>query len=66
MTMMISVRVQKCNHEEADTRIFVHNKSAAEKGHKFSLIISSDTDVVVLAVSLQVERLSAAFGKGKT
>ena len=58
-----------CNHEEADTRIFVHIKSAAKRGCKSALIISSDTDVVVLAVSLfktlGLEKLWIAFGKGK-
>ena len=58
-----------CNQEEADTMIFVHIKSAAEKGCKSSLIISSDTGVVVLAMyifkTLQVEKLWVAFGKGK-
>lgn len=40
-----------CNHEEADTRILLHVKYAAESGHRKISITAVDTDVVVLAVS---------------
>ena len=40
-----------CNHEEADTRVFVHLADAVRLGHTEALISSGDTDVVVLAVS---------------
>ena len=36
-----------CNHEQADTRIFVHVKHAAVHGLKTSLVSSTDTYVVV-------------------
>lgn len=58
-----------CNHEEADTRIFVHAMHASFTGYRHLTIISSDTDVVVLAISvfsdLQIDTLWLAFGKGK-
>ena len=41
-----------CNHEEADTRIFVHVKHSVEKGHKVVLIKANDTDILVIAVSV--------------
>ena len=39
-----------CQHEEADTRLFLHAKHAADHGHSNILIRSSDTDVEVLAL----------------
>ena len=40
-----------CNHEEADSRIFTHVLHAAKQNLKSVLIKSSDTDVIVVAVS---------------
>ena len=58
-----------CNHEEADTRIFVHAKHASVNGMNKILIRTANTDVVVLAVAflqkLDVEELWVAFGVGK-
>jgi hypothetical protein len=58
-----------CNHDEADTRLFVHLKHAAIKVLKTSLVVSTDTDVVVLAISmfakLEIDKLWIAFGEGK-
>ena len=57
-----------CNHEEADTHMFVHAKHASLTGCKTITIVSSDTDVVVLAIAvypdLNIDALSLAFGKG--
>ena len=39
-----------CNHEEADTWIFVHLIHAAENGITRVLIKTVDTDVVVVVV----------------
>ena len=41
-----------CNHEEADTRMFLHVRHAASLGHKEITLRSADTDVIVIAVSL--------------
>ena len=38
------------NHEEADTRIFLHCNYASINGHKFVIISTVDSDVVVIAV----------------
>lgn len=61
-----------CNHEEADTRIFLHSKHAAAHGNKTIIIKASDIDVLVIAVSvlsilhdLGVEKLWVAFGQGQ-
>ena len=43
---------RSCNHEETDTWIFVHLKHEAVHELKTSLVISTDTDVVVLAISM--------------
>ena len=40
-----------CNHEEVDTRIFVHVKELVLKGHKVVLVDTADTDVVVITIS---------------
>ena len=58
-----------CNHEEADTRIFVHARHASLNGIKKILIRTVDADVVILAIAfakkLEVEELWVAFGVGK-
>lgn len=58
-----------CNHEEADTRMFVHVQHAVSKGYNKIMIRTVDTDVVVLAVTyvakLNVQELWIAFGVGK-
>ena len=64
--------LKHCNHEEADTRIFLHAKHAAADGNKIIMIQASGTDVLVIAVSvlpirqvLGVEKLWVAFGQGQ-
>ena len=59
-----------CTHEEADTRLMAHVLDASCCGHRRIMIRTSETDVVVLAVSI-VSRISAedlcvAYGTGKT
>ena len=44
--------VNPCNHEEADTRIFVHARSLALQGVKSVIVKANDTDVVVIAVAV--------------
>ncbi|XP_061915901.1 uncharacterized protein LOC133658193 [Entelurus aequoreus] len=41
-----------CDHEECDTRVFLHAQHAAQE-HQTVVIKSPDTDVAVIAVSLQ-------------
>ena len=60
--------LQPCNHEEADTRIFLHVLDAAKQHHRI-MIRTIDTDVFVLSVS-QMQRIPQrevwlAFGMGK-
>lgn len=61
--------IAPCNHEEADTRMFLHAKHAAIGGSKSINIVSSDTDAVVIGVAvfddLNVDHLWVTFGKGK-
>ena len=61
--------IQPCNHEEADSRIFVHVRDAARKGCKRLLIRTVDTDVVVLAIAnfvkLEIDELWVEYGLGK-
>ena len=61
-----------CDHEEGDTKIFVHLKHAVIEGHKKAFIRTVDTDIVVIAISvfnrLQVfglEELWVGFGTGR-
>ena len=55
-----------CNHEELDTRIFVHLADADTKDFNKVLLHTVDTDVVVLAVAaaarINVQELWVAFG----
>ena len=58
-----------CNHEEADTRIFIHVKHASARGLKKVLNCRTvDTDVVVLAIAyakqLELQELWITFGVG--
>ena len=57
-----------CNHEEADTRIFIHVKHASARGLKKVLIRTIDTDVMVLAIAyarkLELQELWIAVGVG--
>ncbi|KAJ8419194.1 hypothetical protein AAFF_G00006930 [Aldrovandia affinis] len=64
--------VAPCSHEEADTRIFLHARHATEAGSKVIMVKASDTDVVVIAVSvlqalqeLGLQQLWVAFGQGQ-
>ena len=54
-----------CNHEEADTRVFLHCKHSAINGLKSLVISTVDSDVVVLAIhffeSLQLSQLCNRF-----
>ena len=58
-----------CNHEEADTRIFIHTNNASLSDMKKILIRTVDTDVFILAITfehrLELEKLWVAFGVGK-
>ena len=58
-----------CNHEEADTRMFLHVAHASKQFSNI-LIKTVDTDVVVLAISLftqlNISRLWIEFGVGKS
>ena len=39
-----------CNHEEADTCIFLHAKNASDNGIRKLSIVTVDTDVVIVAL----------------
>ncbi len=62
--------IAPCSHEEADSRIMVHLADCVSRGHSKITIRTTDTDVVVLAVSsmchLNIEELWIAFGTGKS
>lgn len=61
-----------CNHEEADTRIFVHARHAVAEGFRSIMIKANDTDILVISVSvlssfqdLGLQTLWIDFGQGK-
>ena len=62
-------QISPCNHEEADTRMFVHVKSLSNLGHQRVVIKTVDTDVIVIAISLfrqlGLVQLWIEFGTGK-
>jgi hypothetical protein len=43
----------QCNHEEADTRVFLHAQHAANNGYASVIITAQDTDILVMAVALE-------------
>ena len=60
-----------CNHEEADSRLFLHAIHAVAEGHTSLIIKANDTDVLVIAISayqilaeIGLEKLWHAFGQG--
>ena len=62
--------IEPCNHEEADTRVFLHVLDGSRKGMKRISIVTVDTDVVVIAIrlfsKLDLEELWIEFGTGKS
>ncbi len=62
--------LEPCNHEEADTRMFLHALHASENGSLKVKIRSNDTDIIVLGTALfpqlDLEELEVTFGSGKT
>ena len=63
-------RFAPCNHEEADTRIFVHAKNMAETGHRKIMIKTVDAVVIIIAIAvsheLHLKELWIEFRTGKT
>ena len=61
-------RFSLCNHEEADTRIFLHLKDFSATGRQKLSLKTVDTYVVVIAISvfhkLDLEELWVEFGTG--
>ena len=61
--------LQPCNHEEADTRLLLHALDTSKSGFKRFLIVTVDTDVVVLALchffNLDLQELWIEIGTGK-
>ena len=45
------VDILACNHESADLRLSLHAKHATEYGNQGIILISDDTNVLVLGVS---------------
>ena len=63
--------ISPCNHEEADTRVFLHVNDMSLQGHTKITVRTVDIDVLVIAVSVfarlkdQLEELWIDFGTGK-
>ena len=57
------------NHEEADTRLFVHARGAAPDSMQKVMIIGNDTDIVVIALyifcDLKIDQLWIEYGSRK-
>ena len=61
-----------CNHEEADTRLFLHVKDALKKGFRTVMVKANDTDLLVIAVAtfsqlqaIGLQEMWLAFGQGQ-
>ena len=66
------LELYNCSHEEADTRLFVHARYAAEQCSKSIMIKASDTNVLVTGLSvfptlqsMGLQQLWLAFGQGQ-
>jgi len=64
-------RFNDCNHKEADTRLFVHLVDAVEQGLRTTMIRTTDSDVLVLAVATvhqipELDELWVSKGTGST
>ena len=46
-------KLSSAEHEEADTRILLHVKDASEQGYPQTIVVSRDTDVLVLLLAFQ-------------
>ena len=61
--------ISPSNHEEADTRMFLHARDAGNRGMRSVSIRTVDTDVVAIAVGsffqLSLDQLWISFGVGK-
>ena len=65
--------LDKCSHEEADSRIFVHARYAAGQGRKSIIVKVNDTDVLVIGLSMfstlqsmGLQQLWFIFGQGQS
>ena len=68
--------IAPCNHEEADSRLYLHARHAVAQGNTSLIIKASDTDVHVIAINvfqilndiglglILVLKLWNAFGQG--
>ena len=60
--------IEPCNKEEADDRMFLHAMDMSSQGYKKLCIVSSDSDVVVIALYaywyLDLDELWVEFGVG--
>ena len=63
-----SSRLEMCNHEEADSRMFVHVYDASINGHENIKVVTVGTDVIVITISiyhlLSISELWVEFGTG--
>ena len=70
---MISLEgVSRCSHEEADTRICIHARQAAQEGSKSLLVKASDTDILVVTIGVMptlqtigLQQLWITFDQGR-
>ena len=60
-----------CNHEEADTRIFLHVADAVSKGFNTLMIKANDTDILMIFVAMYarlqekgLQELWVTYGQG--
>ena len=67
------LELNKSSQEEADSRIFVHDRYAASQGSKSIMVKAKDTDVLVTGLSmfpilqgLGLEKLWLTFGQGQS
>ena len=67
-SIIVIDRFSSCNHEEADTRMFLHLKHFLATGHCKVSLKTVDKDVVIITISLfhklDLEELWIEFGTG--
>ena len=70
---MSLAELDKCSHEEVDSRIFVHTRYAAGQRRKSIIVKANDTDVLVIGQnifptlqSMGLQQLWLIYGQGQS
>lgn len=58
-----STKLEPCDHQEVETRMFVHISIAGMHGYQIILLTAVDTDIAVISIAM-FTKLNIEFGSG--